>query len=172
MFKQLALPIPATLNVCDCGLVVSLADRIKVFDTPIMLKELYHISDIREVGVILRMESKLKAMRNLGGKKAKKNFNPMFMQVFCEDKSSLAVRMVDGGQILKFTSSRAEAIAKDISNCISKWQNQQPVRKGPITKLKHSNYIIIIINAHLTPINAHSTPINAARSQYAESLHV
>lgn len=49
MFKQLALPIPATLLVCDCGLVVSLADRIKVFDIPIMLKETFHIANIREV---------------------------------------------------------------------------------------------------------------------------
>lgn len=48
--------------------------------------------------------------------------------MFCEDKTSLAVRMIEGGQILKFTSSKAEAIAKDISNCMSKWQNQQPVR--------------------------------------------
>ena len=49
MFKQLALPIPASLLVCDCGLVVSLMDRIKVFDMPIVLKEIFHISDIREV---------------------------------------------------------------------------------------------------------------------------
>ena len=36
--------------VCDCGLVVSLVDKVKVFDVPIMLKEMHHISDIREVG--------------------------------------------------------------------------------------------------------------------------
>lgn len=51
MFKQLALPIPAMLMVSDCGLVVSLVDRIKVFDTPVVLKEVYHISDIREVSL-------------------------------------------------------------------------------------------------------------------------
>ena len=53
MFKQLALPIPATLVVCDCGLVVSLVERIKVFDTPINLREMFHISDIREVSKII-----------------------------------------------------------------------------------------------------------------------
>ena len=35
--------------------------------------------------------------------------------------------MTDTGLILKFISPKAEAIAKDISNCINKWQNQQPV---------------------------------------------
>jgi len=48
--------------------------------------------------------------------------------VFCEDKSHLAVRMVESGQVLKFTCPKAESIAKDISSCMSRWQNQQPVR--------------------------------------------
>ena len=47
LFKHLA--VPTVLHVCECGLVASLADRIKVFDVPIMLREMYHISDIREV---------------------------------------------------------------------------------------------------------------------------
>ena len=55
MFKQLALPIPASLVVCDCGLVVTLVERIKVFDTPLLLREMYHISDIREVWMYIRM---------------------------------------------------------------------------------------------------------------------
>ena len=50
MFKQVALQIPVTLHVCGCGLVISLVDMIKVFDIPTNLKEMYHISDIREVG--------------------------------------------------------------------------------------------------------------------------
>lgn len=49
MFKQLALPVPASLLVCDCGLVVTLLERIKVFDMQVNLKEMYHVSDIREV---------------------------------------------------------------------------------------------------------------------------
>jgi hypothetical protein len=35
--------------------------------------------------------------------------------------------MIEGGQLLKLASAKAEAIAKDISNCMSRWQNQQPV---------------------------------------------
>ena len=49
MFKHLT--IPTVLHVCECGLVASMADRIKLFDTHIMLREMYHISDIREVCV-------------------------------------------------------------------------------------------------------------------------
>ncbi len=53
MFKQLAIPIPTTLHVCECGLVASLTDRLRVFDSQIMLREMYHISDIREVSLWL-----------------------------------------------------------------------------------------------------------------------
>ena len=49
MFKQLAIPVPTTLHVCECGLVASLMERLRVFETPVMLREMYHISDIREV---------------------------------------------------------------------------------------------------------------------------
>lgn len=50
MFKQsVTLQIPAALQVCSCGFSVSFMDRVKVFDIPTMLKEVYHISDIREV---------------------------------------------------------------------------------------------------------------------------
>ena len=52
MFKQVALQIPVTLHVCGCGLVVSLVDMFKVFEIPTNLKEMHHISDIREVCVI------------------------------------------------------------------------------------------------------------------------
>ena len=51
LFRQpVTLQIPAMLQVCSCGLVVILTDREKMFDIPITLKEVYHISDIREVG--------------------------------------------------------------------------------------------------------------------------
>ena len=49
MFKQVALQIPVTLCVCGCGLVISLVDMLKVFEIPTNLKEMHHISDIREV---------------------------------------------------------------------------------------------------------------------------
>ena len=49
MFKQVALQIPVTLHLCGCGLVISLVDMLKVFDIPTNLKEMHHISDIREV---------------------------------------------------------------------------------------------------------------------------
>jgi hypothetical protein len=51
--------------------------------------------------------------------------------VFVEDKSSLAVRLVDGSQMLKFSSPKAETIFKEISAVISKWQNEKPVRYFP-----------------------------------------
>ena len=98
MFKQVALQIPATLHVCDCGLLTSLVDRIKVFEIPTVLREVLHISDIREV--------------------------------FTEDKTSVAVRVEDGGTLLKFTSPYAEAISKAINAVISKWQNLKPVSRG------------------------------------------
>lgn len=51
VFRQpVTLQIPAVLQVSSCGLVVILTDREKMFDIPITLKEVYHISDIREVG--------------------------------------------------------------------------------------------------------------------------
>ncbi len=49
MFKQVPLQIPATLHICGRGLVVSLVDKIKVFDIHTMLREIYHIKDIRDV---------------------------------------------------------------------------------------------------------------------------
>ena len=49
MFRQVAIRIPVTLHVCGCGLVISLVDMFKVFEIPTILKEMYHISDIREV---------------------------------------------------------------------------------------------------------------------------
>ncbi len=54
MFKQVPLQIPATLHICGRGLVVSLADKIKVFEIPTMLREIYHIKDIRDVNIVLR----------------------------------------------------------------------------------------------------------------------
>ena len=54
MFKQVPLQIPVTLHICERGLVVSLVDKIKVFDIHTMLREIYHIKDIRDVsGVTL-----------------------------------------------------------------------------------------------------------------------
>lgn len=53
MFKQVPLQIPATLHICGRGLVVSLVEKIKVFDIPTMLREIYHIKDIRDVSVFL-----------------------------------------------------------------------------------------------------------------------
>ena len=47
--------------------------------------------------------------------------------MFVEDKRSVAVRLLDGGQMLKFTSLKAETIFKEISTVISKWQNEKPV---------------------------------------------
>jgi len=47
--------------------------------------------------------------------------------VFTEDKNSLAMRLAEGGQMLKFMSPEAEAIVKAVGVVISRWQNQQPV---------------------------------------------
>jgi len=49
MFKKVPIQIPATLSICGRGLVVSLVDKIKVFDIPTMLREIFHIKDIRDV---------------------------------------------------------------------------------------------------------------------------
>ena len=52
LFKQsVTLQIPAVLQVCNCGLSVSFMDRVRVFEIPTILKEVYHISDMREVSV-------------------------------------------------------------------------------------------------------------------------
>ena len=43
------LQIPARLQVCPHGLVVQMTDKMKVFELLTSIKEIYHISDIREV---------------------------------------------------------------------------------------------------------------------------
>ena len=53
--------------------------------------------------------------------------------MFTEDKSTLAIRLVEGGQILKFMSGEAEAIMRATNSVISKWQNQQPVSTASVT---------------------------------------
>ena len=53
--------------------------------------------------------------------------------MFTEDKSTLAIRLVEGGQILKFMSGEAEAIMRATNSVISKWQNQQPVSNASVT---------------------------------------
>ena len=59
------------------------------------------------------------------------------MQVFVEDKTSLAVRLADGGMLLRFTSSKAETIVKQIGSVISKWNNEKPVSQ---TKYMYTDY--------------------------------
>ena len=53
--------------------------------------------------------------------------------MFTEDKSTLAIRLVEGGQILKFMSGEAEAIMRATNSVISNWQNQQPVSTASVT---------------------------------------
>ena len=65
MFKQVALQIPVTLHVCGCGLVISLVDMLKVFEIPTNLKEMHHISEIREVS---RRERGKEGGRERGGR--------------------------------------------------------------------------------------------------------
>lgn len=43
------LQVPVRLQVCSQGLVVHVADKMKVFELMASIKEIYHISDIREV---------------------------------------------------------------------------------------------------------------------------
>ena len=43
------LQVPVRLQVCSHGLVVHVTDKMKVFELMASIKEIYHISDIREV---------------------------------------------------------------------------------------------------------------------------
>ena len=45
----MVLQVPARLQVCPHGLVVHMTEKMKVFDSLALIKEIYHISDIREV---------------------------------------------------------------------------------------------------------------------------
>lgn len=47
--QSMVLQIPARLQVCPHGLVVHMTDKMKVFELMAFIKEIYHISDIREV---------------------------------------------------------------------------------------------------------------------------
>lgn len=47
--QSMVLQIPARLQVCPHGLVVHMTDKMKVFELMASIKEIYHISDIREV---------------------------------------------------------------------------------------------------------------------------
>ena len=46
---SVALQIPARLQVCSHGIVVHMTDKMKVFEMMASIKEIYHISHIREV---------------------------------------------------------------------------------------------------------------------------
>ena len=46
---SLGLQIPAQLQVRSHGLVVNMTDKMKIFELMASIKEIYHISDIREV---------------------------------------------------------------------------------------------------------------------------
>ena len=46
----MVLQVPARLQVCPHGLVVHMTEKMKVFESLVLIKEIYHISDIREVG--------------------------------------------------------------------------------------------------------------------------
>jgi neurofibromin 1 len=45
----MVLQVPARLQVCPHGLVVHMTEKMKVFESLVLIKEIYHISDIREV---------------------------------------------------------------------------------------------------------------------------
>lgn len=49
------LQIPARLQVCPHGLVVHMTDKMKLFELMASIKEIYHISDIREVYIPFHM---------------------------------------------------------------------------------------------------------------------
>lgn len=49
VFKQHTLRLPSTFTVLPCGFIISLSDRQIIFETPTTLKEIHHISEIREV---------------------------------------------------------------------------------------------------------------------------
>ena len=47
----MVLQVPARLQVCPHGLVVHMTEKMKFFELITFIKEIYHISDIREVGL-------------------------------------------------------------------------------------------------------------------------
>ena len=47
--RQVVFEIPATLVLVKSAMVVIATDKVKVFDVPTTLKEIYHMADIREV---------------------------------------------------------------------------------------------------------------------------
>ncbi len=49
VFKQHTLRLPATVTVAPCGFVITLSEKLSVFDTQASLKEVHHISEIRDV---------------------------------------------------------------------------------------------------------------------------
>lgn len=49
MKNSIVLQVPARLHVCTQGLVVQMSDKMKIFELLAVIKEIYHISDIREV---------------------------------------------------------------------------------------------------------------------------
>lgn len=51
--QSMVLQFPARLQVCSHGLVVHMTDKMKVFELMASIKEIYHISDIREVCVCI-----------------------------------------------------------------------------------------------------------------------
>lgn len=51
-----------------------------------------------------------------------------YLQVFTEGKNSLAVRLMDEGQIVRISSTSAEIIVKELQTAMSRWHNQQPVK--------------------------------------------
>ena len=67
--------------------------------------------------------------------------------MFVEDKNNLAVRLVDGSQMLKFSSPKAETIFKETNAVISKWQNEKPVC---INFELHGTFIVCTC-VHYTP---------------------
>ena len=49
VFKQHTLRLPATVTVTPCGFIITLSEKLGVFDTTAALKEVHHISEIRDV---------------------------------------------------------------------------------------------------------------------------
>ena len=111
MFRQHSHRLSATVSIHPCGLVILLADKQIVFSTSSTIREVFHVSSIREVSALLYLPL----------------ISFFLLQVFIEGKGSLAVRLVDGGQPLKLVNSAADSIVKELNAVISKWHNQQPV---------------------------------------------
>ena len=49
MKQSVVLQIPVRLQVCSHGLVVQVSEKMRLFELMATIKEIYHISDIREV---------------------------------------------------------------------------------------------------------------------------